>query len=91
MKRTLHPQENPCPHCGHMVNGSLATPEAGDMAPRPDDVSVCINCAGVNIYADAEGKLRKPTHQEMDSLVASDEWPIVQRCQARIRRLTGGQ
>lgn len=48
------------------------------------DVSICIECAQVNLF-DENLRLRKPTAEEMVSLRASPEWSKVERHQTAVR------
>lgn len=42
--------ECPCPACGAPVR--YATSTHGDHAPSPGDVSVCLECAAVNVFGE---------------------------------------
>lgn len=64
--KTFDHAESACPHCGRETCASTGESEP----PKAGQIAVCIECAGVNIYADGEGRLRLPTPQEMWSLRA---------------------
>ncbi len=40
-----------CPHCGEILDAATAA-EGKHEIPNPGDVSVCIYCAGLLVYAD---------------------------------------
>jgi hypothetical protein len=77
-----------CPRCRHEVDA--ATHPTEDVRPRPGDVSVCIGCQGVNLFAE-DLTLRMPTPEELQRLRGSDAWPQIQRivhAMLRVKRRT---
>jgi hypothetical protein len=60
----LHVGPITCPWCGETgpAVSQLSNPDKPH-PPRPDDASVCANCAGVMVYTPF-GKVRKPTEDE---------------------------
>jgi hypothetical protein len=77
-----HDVESFCAWCGHNINGS--TRAIGDRPPAENDVAMCIECGGINFYANAEGAVRLPTEAEMDDLRMSKIWPTLMRLQRAI-------
>lgn len=69
-----------CPHCS--TRFSAATSLFWPVKPKPGDFTFCIECAGLAIFADAEGRLRLPTFQ--DRFTRADRARI-QRIQAKLR------
>lgn len=57
---------NLCPSCGHTID-ALGRPDGGDILPRPDDVTLCINCAAVLII-NHDLTVRSPTPGELDDM-----------------------
>lgn len=74
-----------CPVCGYNVDhATLACAPVKDNAPRAGDVSICFNCASVNMFADGFGTVRRPTEPERRKL-ASDK--RIQRAVRAIQEL----
>ena len=71
--------EATCPSCQKKVDGASGV--TGARHPKPDDLSVCIFCAGVSQY-DAEMQL-KPFDM---SVLTSDERREVEQAQQLVRR-----
>ena len=74
-----------CPHCGHHVE--LHTGISGASEPHDGDVSLCISCGAVSIFADGCRALRLRSEDESrelytDPLIAAAQWLI------RSRRVT---
>lgn len=65
--------KSPCPSCGHIHDGALASNEEGVEGPKPNDYTICLKCRAVNVYG--EGLLlREPTEADllaMDTLAIS--------------------
>lgn len=78
--RDLGPEYSPvkCPFCDYELTGHA--PVVGSFKPRSGDVSICIECGSVSIYQIA---LRKPTEDELESIVKED--PNIKRAQHKIR------
>lgn len=51
----------PCPHCGEELD--VASGLGTQDGPKPGDISLCIDCGGVNIF-DENLKPRLPTQEE---------------------------
>ncbi len=58
-----HCPDATCPTCGHHVNGALGM--TGTEPPAPGDISVCIKCASIAIYADTLA-LRLPSESDWE-------------------------
>lgn len=54
-----------CPHCG--AKNDRATCTEGVAIPKPNDISVCIKCAGINKYG-SDMALEKLSHEEFTTL-----------------------
>ncbi len=54
-----------CPACGHQLDG--ACDPIGDARPKPDDISVCIECASVLAY-NADLTLRIASDDDLRAL-----------------------
>jgi DNA-directed RNA polymerase subunit RPC12/RpoP len=68
-----------CPYCSHRVDRA----SGGGEAPKPGDISVCIDCGKVLVFA-RDLRLRKPTPAEHDQFNFD---PRVIALQATIRSL----
>lgn len=80
---TTRVPESSCPHCKNKLDA--ATHEY-EKAPRPGDVSVCLKCAGINIYRD-DLTLRAATGADLDKLSAHKEtWAALKNAQKTVRR-----
>jgi hypothetical protein len=67
---TTHVPESRCLHCGHKLDA--ATGVGHHDAPEPGNLSLCINCGAVTIYAE-DLTLRGMTREEMDALTNDRE------------------
>jgi hypothetical protein len=54
-----------CPYCGHKHDMHT---DFEDHLPRPGDVPICIECAGLQIFV-SDTELRKPTKDETDQIL----------------------
>lgn len=68
---TPQPERHPmppalCPHCSRELTGASAF-EGGEGPPQEGDVSICVYCAGVSLWAKGGG-LRKPHPREAEQL-----------------------
>lgn len=67
-----------CPVCGYQATvaseGAYGVTVGNEIqrAPLAGDVSICLECAAVNIYTDSAGNLRRPTAEELIT-IANDE------------------
>ena len=43
-----------CPECGYEIDDASGVGEAKDRQPEPENLSVCIRCAGLSIYIENE-------------------------------------
>lgn len=78
MKLREHTLPTKCPNCGKdNPIASNAYGDEGQALPGEGDVSFCIGCGAVSIFAeDAPGGARKPTESEQASL---DDDPRIER------------
>jgi hypothetical protein len=67
-----------CVHCAHVMTNT----SGHEVGPEPGDMTLCINCGGLNIFA-SDLSLRKPTKREAREATADDE---VQDIHAAIMR-----
>lgn len=51
-----------CPTCGHTFD--CADSFSGPHRPRPGDISICISCRSLNVFA-MDLTVRQPTNQEL--------------------------
>lgn len=65
-----------CPACGSRHDA--ATDPSGHAAPKPGDVSVCIDCFQLAFFGE-DLRLRRPTADALARLKASDAWPGIRR------------
>jgi hypothetical protein len=61
-----------CPYCGYLAD-SLGTTDGSPGAPSPGDISICLNCAEVQVIAD-DMTLRKATPADLAEIAADPEW-----------------
>lgn len=59
-----------CLSCGHKFNSAASAGKKG--YPTPGDLTMCLNCGAVMIFAD-DLTVRAMTHQETDELLADTE------------------
>ena len=70
-----------CPFCGHKLDAAMAgDPKYPDVIPKPGDVSVCISCASVLVFAD-DLTVRAPMPGEIEMT------PALRRAQDAVRAL----
>jgi hypothetical protein len=62
---TFHVPEATCPGCARKADGAASL--AGKGAPSPGDLTVCIGCGIILVYATAM-TLRRATHEELEAL-----------------------
>lgn len=78
-----------CPACGHKIDRASSMDDA---TPSAGDISICIRCAAVNLFA-GDLTLRRPTADELDALKRSESWPDIQRhvhALLRVKRTPAG-
>jgi hypothetical protein len=87
--RDFEPAPSVCHACGHELD--CASPLGHEHAPQPGNVSICIHCGPLAVFAD-ERLLRKPTDQELADIHASRQWPTIAKAQQLIaeRKQRGG-
>jgi hypothetical protein len=68
MKTTRYPPV-PCVNCGKLVDSASALD--GDHTPKPGDVTICLDCRHLMVFAD-DMTLRNPTDEEIVE-IAGDE------------------
>lgn len=59
--------ESVCGHCGKHLDGASAE---GGHRPEPGDLAVCIYCAGINTFVDAELRTAPMSEEAIDALPA---------------------
>lgn len=69
-----------CPHCGYRFNACTNAQRGSDNAPKPGDVTICIECERIGIYTDALS-VRAPEPGEISGL----DLPIIARALAALR------
>jgi hypothetical protein len=62
-------QETRCLEFGYEIDRGLG---AGGRAPEPGDISICMRCRSINIFAD-DGGLRLPTGKEMHDIAGDPD------------------
>jgi hypothetical protein len=71
---------SPCTNCGKLVDSATALD--GDHVPKPGDVTICLDCRHLMVFAD-DMTVRNPTDDEvrdpdilmhMKALERFDEW-----------------
>ena len=77
MKTTVIPGQV-CASCGYQSDA--ATSMTGQRSPKSGDVSICINCAAINVF-DIQLKLIKPDDGQLLDLMLSDDWQYIERTQ----------
>lgn len=82
MRRDHRVPPSMCPRCGRLATGALEATRDRPGAPKFGDLSVCINCAGVNQY-DAELRLVPLSSTELEGL-AEEEQADIRRAQRTI-------
>ena len=63
--------ESLCPECGYKLDAATCVEGDGANPPDPGDVSYCLNCGQVLIYAE-NLSVRRPTREEIAEL--TDRW-----------------
>jgi hypothetical protein len=69
MPKTTRHKPSQCPYCGHLIDASTS---AEDASPGPGDVTVCLNCREIVVFAD-DMSLRLPTEQELIEVAGNDK------------------
>lgn len=66
--------ETKCLGCGATIDAGTQIVREGDedVAPSEGDVTICLHCGHVMIYADDHGRLRNPTDDELAELAADE-------------------
>jgi hypothetical protein len=77
-----------CPECRYVFNRASEVGLEEKKQPKPEDVSLCINCAAILIYIDNNGSLRSATPAEIEELRNSPEWDKIEKAQTYIRQLS---
>lgn len=80
MKETLVP-ESICLDCGKRLD--CATRLRGADAPVPGDVTICLNCGHIMVFAD-DMTLRNPTDAEIVAIAGNREVVAVQKVRVAI-------
>lgn len=78
-----------CPYCGHRLDRAMAgDPKEPDATPSEGDLSVCISCSSIMVFA-ADLTLRRPEPGEIKAKFAEqpDLAEGVGRAQAAVRSL----
>jgi hypothetical protein len=78
-------QPHSCPYCGHLFE-AVSDVDGDQTAPRPGDVTVCIECASPLILTEGL-QVRVPTPVELLELTAAPEvMQVVQAIAATHRK-----
>lgn len=66
-------QNDPCKNCGKQTDGGTAIVKdsATERKPRRGDITVCLYCGHIMVYADRRGRKRELTDAEM-VMIAGD-------------------
>jgi RNase P subunit RPR2 len=72
-----------CQNCGKPLDAA-ARPQADEPRPGPGDVTVCLGCGHIMVYAD-DMNLRHPTGEEMAEIAGDPEIIEAQRFSAHYR------
>lgn len=79
----LPPME--CPHC-HVVHDAASDPNKENPAPKPGDLTICIECAGIAQFTGAM-QLRLVSKDEWDEFAATQPATVAElRRQQKILR-----
>lgn len=82
--------QQPCPHCGVMLDSSASAMEDDDLEPHANDVSVCVACHGLLRWEERQdtGELWQVrlTPREFAKLPASLRSELL-RAQAELERI----
>lgn len=73
-----------CPYCSHKLSAIGEMSNQG--APRPGDVTLCIECAGL-LVLDADLRAQKPTIADLQVIANSEAWPEISRAVRRIKAM----
>jgi hypothetical protein len=77
--------ESRCPQCDYKLTGATIV-HGVDQKPEEGDVSICLNCGQVLVYA-ADLILRVATRQEVREIMEQGEaWAVIEKAQMLIRR-----
>lgn len=66
--KTTEMEARPCPQCGAPNN--RATSMGSDDAPSPGDVSLCVGCGTILVFADDLSSRKPTTDEEVEILLA---------------------
>jgi hypothetical protein len=66
MKTSSVNPSNQCPYCQHKLELATASPRNRHATPKPNDVTVCIECASVLVFTD-DLNVRAPNIVELTS------------------------
>jgi len=87
----LHTAVTICPHCGHTLNTVQETANPITRPPRPGDVCLCLQCAGISVYSDELGNVRRAGPAEIDALMQNSEvWDEINQARRRILEVSRG-
>jgi hypothetical protein len=75
------PKGSPCTSCGEMLDG--ATCVGNDIGPSPGDVTVCISCGHIMVFAD-DLSFRDPTDAEIVAIAGDPYVLMIQRARAAV-------
>ena len=73
---------NLCPSCGN--KNDAVTAAFGDATPHPGDLSICLYCGHLMVFAD-DLSLRALTDEEMHEVAGMREMLAVQRAREKIK------
>jgi len=77
---TFKTVESNCSYCNEPFDAATG----GIGVLRDGDVSVCIHCGGLHLFAGDRGKLRRPTQEELTELLND---PLIRTYQRIVRQL----
>jgi len=72
-----------CPSCGHTFD--RADSFSGPHRPRPGDISICINCRSLNVFA-MDLTVREPTDHELIAVAGDPKIRAMTNAIARVPR-----
>ena len=87
-KKEFFDDDNPCPHCGYWLDAHSVADGQPGAASKPDDITVCVNCAGVLSFTE-DLRLRKPSPAELLRMRGRPEWRTVEQIIRSILKMKG--
>jgi hypothetical protein len=99
----MRTRKSQCAHCGHVLDAASAVSQIGrwphngqrrfnvndDVDPKPGDMTVCIICGHVSVFAD-DLQLREPNDEEIVRIAGNPALLAIQWARGKVMKEHGG-